>query len=157
MIIIEDTRNKIGKHEKLNSDLIKSGHIVIRNKLIAGDYARADSQKVLIDTKQDWVEVAGNLCGNQHARFRRECELAQQCKLQLIVLVEEDCEPQDWIVPRRKSGKPITQVKPQIMAKIIKTMEAKYAVKFLHCDKKATAQKIIELLKGEENNDNEII
>lgn len=153
MIIIEDTRNKIGKHERLNNDLRKSGHTVIRNKLIAGDYARADSQKVLIDTKQDWVEVAGNICGSQHARFRRECELAQQCRLQLIILVEEDCEPEEWIVPRRKSGKPITQVKPQIMAKAIKTMKQKYGVDFIHCDKKQTANKIIELLKGEKEDE----
>lgn len=154
MIIIEDTRNKIGKHEKLNSDLKNMGHAVIRNKLIAGDYARADSQRILIDTKQDWVEVAGNLCGNQHARFRRECELAQQCKLKLIILVEENCEPQEWIVPRRKSGKPITQVKPQILAKVINTMQQKYGVEFQHCDKKETAQKIVQILRGENENEN---
>lgn len=149
MIIIEDTRNKIGKHEKLNNDLAKMGHTVIRNKLLAGDYARADTQKIIVDTKQDWVEVAGNLCGNQHQRFKRECELAKQCEIKLIILVEQDCEPEEWIVPRRKSGKPITQVKPQILAKIIKTMQERYGVEFQHCDKKQTALKIIELLKGE--------
>ena len=89
MIIIEDTRNQIGKHDRLNADLIKLGYKVIRSKLYVGDYAKIDDMSICVDTKRNWEELAGNICGPQHVRFRNECTKAQENGIQLVVLIED--------------------------------------------------------------------
>ncbi len=86
MILFEDTRNQIGKHKRLNADLEKLGHTVERTKLYVGDYADASNMKVYVDTKKDWVELAGNICGKQHERFRNECLRAQNMGYKLVFL-----------------------------------------------------------------------
>lgn len=147
MVIVEDTRNQVGKHFVLNERLRKMGHKVIRSKLFVGDYARLDNQMVCVDTKQGWLEVASNLT-KQHDRFRDECLRAQENGIRLVILVEENVPASDWESPTTKAGKPLTQVKGGLLAKIIETMQTKYGVEFAYCDKIDTAKKIIEILGG---------
>jgi ERCC4-type nuclease len=148
MVFIEDTRNQIGKHKNITNRLEELGHKVVRSKLIVGDYSRADLPTVAIDTKQDYVELASNICGKEHARFRAECERAKEIGYQLIILVEENCPAIAWQPPRRKNGKLLTKVNPSTLAKAMETMYLKYDVGFTFCDKNKTADKIIELVGG---------
>ena len=89
MIIVEDTRNQITKHRLLNDTLTAKGITVVRSKLFVGDYTRLDNQTVCVDTKKDIDEIAGNICGKQHERFREECIRARDNFIRLIVLIEE--------------------------------------------------------------------
>ena len=144
MIIVEDTRNQLGKHRQLNADLHKLGHEVIRNKLYVGDYARLDNQTVCIDTKKNWRELASNICGKQHDRFRWECVRATNTHIRLIILVEEETPVELW-KSRPQVGK--KAIEGTILAKAMRTMTERYGVEFMHCHKNLTASKIIEILE----------
>lgn len=146
MIIIEDTRNQIGKHKRLNAEFEELGIQVIRSKLYVGDYARLDNQTVVIDTKKDWLEVAGNVT-KQHIRFRKECQKAKDANIRLIILVEQNISAKDWKSPVNRFKKPITMVSGIRLQKIIDTMTEKYGVEFMWCDKRDTAQLILNLLE----------
>lgn len=147
MIIIEDTRNQIGKHKLLNSELERLGIKVIRSKLYVGDYSRLDNQTVCVDTKKDWLEIANNLT-KQHERFRNECLRARNGGIRLIILVEEEMPASEWKSPVRRNGKVISQVKGEVLQKIVNTMQEKYGVEFIYCDKTQTAKKLLEILGG---------
>lgn len=156
MILIEDTRNQIGKHKKLNDEFNKLGVPVVRNKLYVGDYARMDNLTTCIDTKKDWVELAGNICGKQHERFRAECIRAKDADIRLVILVEEETPIEQWKSPRKRNGRLISQVSNIVLSKAMKTMTEKYGVEFRNCNKEDTAKIIIELLggkNGKEKND----
>lgn len=122
MILIEDTRNQIGKHKKLNDEFNKLGVPVVRNKLYVGDYARMDNLTTCIDTKKDWVELAGNICGKQHERFRAECIRAKDADIRLVILVEEETPIEQWKSPRKRNGRLISQVSNIVLSKAMKTM-----------------------------------
>ena len=147
MFIVEDTRNQIGKHKRLNYELQKMGYEVVRSKLMVGDYVKLERPIVCVDTKQDYVELANNICGKQHERFRNECIKAKNYGLSLVILVEEDLPVEQWNSPLNRKGKPYTAVKGETLAKCMKTMTEKYGVEFRHCDKKDTAKIIVELLE----------
>lgn len=86
-MIIIDTRQQANKHKHKETVWTQLGVQTVRSKLIVGDYARLDNLTVSVDTKKDFVELAGNICGKQHERFRAECELARKCNIRLVVLV----------------------------------------------------------------------
>lgn len=151
MQIVEDTRNQKGKHSKLNQQLLDKGVCVIRSKLYVGDYTRLDNMSVCIDTKKDWVELAGNICGAQHTRFRNECIRAQNAGIRLIILVEEETPILEWISPKKRNGENISNVDPKTLAKAMATMTEKYGVEFRNCDKSKTAEMIIKILGGKTN------
>lgn len=156
MILIEDTRNQIGKHKTLNDQLNSLGVAVVRSKLYVGDYARIDDLTTCIDTKKDWVEVAGNICGKQHDRFRAECMRAKDAGIRLVILVEEETPIEQWKSPRKRNGGLISHASNIVLGKAMKTMTEKYGVEFKNCNKKDTAKTIIELLggnDGKEKND----
>jgi hypothetical protein len=88
LTIIEDTRNKIGQHERKNRQLNELGYKVIRSKLPAGDYGLLTDLSVVIDTKMDLQEIYNNLIGKSHVTFRNECLLCQQNGIKLIILCE---------------------------------------------------------------------
>ena len=94
-MIIEDTRQKPGKHDLKQQYFQSHGVKVIRSKLPFGDYALPPS--VSIDTKQDMEEIAMNICGKEHRRFISECKAAKAAGCQLVILVEN----MNGIVPIR--------------------------------------------------------
>lgn len=148
MILVEDTRNQIGKHKILNNEFNKLGIAVLRNKLYVGDYSRLDNMTISVDTKKDWVELAGNICGKQHTRFREECLRAKSAQIKLIVLVEEEVSIEEWESPRKRSGELICHVSNDVLKKAMTTMTEKYGVDFIHCAKEQTAQTILKIFGG---------
>ena len=145
MVLIEDTRNQIGKHKLLNAALSELGHTVVRSKLYVGDYARIDDMSICVDTKKDWAELAGNICGKQHARFRSECERAKEAGIKLIVLVEDRGSLASWASPKKRNGEPICKVNPLILENAMETMSERYGVEFQCCPKEDTARRLLKI------------
>ena len=151
-VIIEcDTRQQ--KQEHITKAFDTAGIKYIRNKLYCGDYKRVDSSKVIIDTKKNLVEIAGNLCRTtEHARVKRE--IARACDIEcerFIFLIADNKitnmdEVHNWEVPRKRDGTKYTMVPPSTLEKIMKTMNEKYGVEFIFCPRRNMGQKIIELL-----------
>lgn len=141
-IIIEDTRNQIRKHELKHLYWNKIGQKYIRSKLYVGDYSRLDNQTVCIDTKKDLLEVANNICGKSHDRFRNELIRAQESNIKLIILIESTWTRETaWGWTSK-----YTKVKGSTLMKAIISMEKKYGVEFVFCTKQEAPKKIIELL-----------
>ena len=75
MTIIEDTRQKAGKHDIKHECFEKAGVSVVRCMLPFGDYAPVPP--ISIDTKENIDEIAANICGKEHTRFINECKKAK--------------------------------------------------------------------------------
>lgn len=152
MIIVEDTRNQITKHKELNDALLAKGFTIIRSKLFVGDYTRLDNQTVCVDTKKDIDEIAGNICGKQHDRFREECIRARDNFIKLIVLIEElppNGDVANWRgTKKRKDGKE-RESNGETLKKAMQTMQEKYGVVFEFTTRQKCANRVIELLGGQ--------
>ena len=154
MVLLEDTRNQIGKHKNVYAYCKQQGIEIVRTKLLVGDYMLAGSEGggISVDTKTLGVpELAGN-CFQEHERFRAECEMALKCGIKLIVLVEEVL-PQGrldyWRSPTGPDGLPRYKFDPAVLRKVLITMQEKYQVRFRFCDGRSTGKQLIEYLKGE--------
>lgn len=162
MVLLEDTRNQPGKHKNIAAYCKQQGIEIIRTKLLVGDYMLTGAESegisgmgnIAVDTKSLGVlEIASNVF-QDHERFRRECETAQRCGIQLIILIEEVL-PQGrldlWKSPLDRNGKPRCKFDPAILRKAMYTMQDKYGVKFRFCDGRSTGKVLFEYLKGERN------
>lgn len=200
MIIVEDVANKLGKHDLKHKSIKALGHNITRLPLPVGDYILLN-QKVYdvvlrknkrgvaikkmdllgtydkcIDTKFSIQELIGDICGQQHERFRDECILAQNNGIKLIILVEDNggyCDMKETIY-----NKPVTCVsdlfswknprafifqggkqkypkatKGQALAKSLITMQKKYGCEFVFTRKEKAGAEIVRLLtrKGDES------
>lgn len=149
MYIVIDTRQQAGKHEKKVAAFEAMNIRTVRSKLIVGDYARLDNQTISVDTKKDIIEIAGNICGKQHDRFRAECERARECGIRLIVLIEEIPPRGDlslWTARKTRTGKPLTQVKGETLKKAMATMTERYGVVFEFTTRENCPKRIVEIL-----------
>lgn len=151
MVLLEDTRNQIGKHRNIEAYCRMTGIEIIRQALLVGDYMIANQGAISVDTKQDVRELAMDIF-QEHRRFRDECERAQKCGITLIVLTEETLPGgrlDNWIPPVDRQGKPLCRFDPKVLRKALLTMQEKYGVKFRFCDGRSTGRILIEYLKGE--------
>ena len=152
-LILTDTRQKSEEH--IIKEFDKQGVLHIRTTLPSADYmaVRFDSERgfyldysVLIDTKKDLEEIAGNLCNSKnHELVKREIFKGQELGTkEFIFLINsgkvktlEDL--QNWSSKR-------TQVKGSTLIKVFNTMKERYGVNFILVPKKKIGETIINLL-----------
>ena len=151
MVIIEDTRQQAGKHETKHAAWAEHGDKIVRCALPCGDYTAVPP--VAVDTKASMQEIAQNIGGSsqEHGRFRRELQKAQEMGCHLYVLIENEEGIADlagvsaWINPRLiDSPKAITGER---LAKAMETMQERYGVTFLFCAPERAAAMIHYLLE----------
>ena len=151
MILIEDTRQVVGKHKLKNEYFEKMGIEVVRSKLLFGDYQNPKNPSIAIDTKKDIQELIGDLT-KDHERFRNELLLSKKCGAKLIILIEDEkvtCinDLYTWYNWRLKKSPKAT--KGSTLAKMLYTIENNtedYNCQFLFVKKAECGAKIIELL-----------
>ena len=135
MILQEDTRQKVGKHEAKHAWFEANGVELVRCKLPFGDYAPLPP--VSVDTKESMDEIAANICGKEHARFVRECKAAKAAGCQLIILVENEVDVSDisevhtWVNPRAIYSPNCVQ--GDRLQKAMETISERYGVQFMFC------------------------
>lgn len=148
MYIIEDSRQKEGKHDIKHDWFAGHGISLIRCKLPFGDYAIVPA--VSIDTKEDMNEIADNITGKQHKRFINECKAARDAGCKLIFLIENTAgitdvsEVHTWINPRVVYSPRCVQG-PRLQ-KAMETISERYGCEFRFCRPEESAQIIMELL-----------
>lgn len=175
MVICEDTRQQNDargdKHASKHAWWASHGVTVIARKLDAGDYM-SDGCAVTVDTKRSVAEIAQNINGREHDRFKRECQRAADAGLTLVVLVENRngyrsvgdvrrwtnehcahcafrlrraCNVHDARVRCAKHGtrKPIQGPR---LAKAMRTMGERYGVEFMFCSPEDSARIVCDLL-----------
>lgn len=151
MILIEDTRQVVGKHKLKNEYFKKMGIEVVRSKLLFGDYQNPQNPSIAIDTKKDIQELIGDLT-KDHERFKRELQLSKKCGAKLIILIEDEqvtCinDLYTWYNWRLKKSPKAT--KGSTLAKMLYTIENNtedYNCQFIFTKKSECGAKIIELL-----------
>lgn len=150
MIIQVDTREKQRAIAKILSYFDREGVKHISSKLYVGDYISLDNPKISIDRKQNLLELCCNVC-QDHKRFITEIQKANDVGIKLIFLVEhggnikklEDVNK--WVNPRLKTSP--RAVSGKRLFKILCSIQNKYGVDFVFCEKKNTGEKIVELLE----------
>lgn len=194
MIVIEDKGQQDKKHELKHLYFESQGIYWERYPLPVGDYIIANNQvldviarkqergteikkidflgtyQTCVDTKKDLQEIIGNVCGKQHARFRDECILAQNNKIKLYVLIENEDgiksidDLETWDNPRLHIQKRITTPTGQrrkvlkypdatngvTLAKAMRTMQEKYGVEFEFCRPEEAGERILLLLNAKQ-------
>lgn len=161
MVIIEDTRQQVGKHDHKAEYFEKQGIEVVRSKLPFGDYALMI--QVAIDTKKDIYELAQDI-DQDHQRFKRELVSARDSGCKLYILVENcdgvsDLETlstwrestEHFAMRRRKTGNPKCRyIEGKRLAKACQTMSERYGATFLFCPPEKSGWMIETILGREE-------
>jgi len=145
-LLIVDSREK--GHKAILKYFDKIGQDYIVSKLDAGDYAVFKRFDVLIDRKNNLLELVGNLCKtNEHERLKREIQRAKDLgyKEFIFLIAENNIKTVEDI---KNWSSPHTKVKGSTLLKIMSTMAKKYGVKFIICKRRDMGKKIIELLGG---------
>ena len=147
MVLLEDTRNKIGKHKNVHAYCEKHGIELIRECLDVGDYMLPDG-KISVDTKKDLSELSTNLLNPQDKkRFMREVRRAREAGIQLVVLCEHGGKIkclQD-VASWESSYSP---VKGRALVDAMHRLNVSYGVRFEFCQKRSTGKRIVEILEG---------
>lgn len=153
MICQIDSREKARAIQKILAEFDEQGVKHFVSKLPIGDYMSYDNPRRVIDRKQSLAEVAVNV-GQDHARFKRELERAAEYGVHLIFLVEHGGaiktleDVQKWNNPRLKEH-PLA-LSGERLYKIMLTMQNKYGIEWLFCDKRVTGKRILEILGAED-------
>lgn len=153
MIIQVDTREK--KNDHVTKFFEEAGIRFVKSKCIVGDYVNLENPLVVVDRKANLQEVAQNLT-QDHERFRRECELAKECGIRLIVLVEEEKinrldKVPTWFNYRTRFSK--QAVTGKRLYGIMKTMSERYGVEWRFSTHANYGRKLVEILEGKDEGD----
>ncbi len=152
MTIQIDSREKARAIQKIIFHFSRNDVQYFVSKLLVGDYMNLDNPRVIIDRKQNLLELCSNVCQG-HERFVNELKRAGQAGIQLLFLCEHGGgikaleDVRQWENPRLKTS-PLAVSGPRLF-RILSTLEATYGTKFLFCSKAETGEKILELLRTE--------
>ena len=149
-----DTREKQKAIQKIVDEFDKHEIPYFSSKLYVGDYMNLDNPRIIIDRKQNLAELCQNVVQG-HKRFRGELQRAVDAGIKLIILCEHGGSIKkledviNWKNPRLKIS-PMA-VSGERLFKILHTIQKKYNIDILFCDKRNTGKQIIELLGGAQN------
>jgi len=151
LTLIEDTRNKVGKHKNVEAYCKQKGIELVRQKLEYGDY-QIPGGTITIDTKRNLDEVATNLINRSHRdsiRFWNEIRNANQSGVKLVILVEHggDIKTINDVPKWRSQYSPVTG--RRLIDEMIRC-EFSYGVVWKFCDRRSTGKRIIDILTGKE-------
>lgn len=148
-MILIDTRQQPGKHDLIEAYLDKRGIPYDRCKLYVGDYAIANCQRRVVDTKSGVLELMMDVQSDHHETFSRELQRAKDAGIDLLVLVEEALPPgglSAWVSPTNRQGKPLSSANPETLRRALLTLTAKYGARFRFVDRKDAARVLVEYL-----------
>ena len=152
MVIIVDTREKPRAIVKILAEFDRQGVKYVRRALNFADYFNPEKPDVIIDRKQNLLEVAGNVV-QERKRFLREVERCNRAGCHMIVLIEHSPRIRKledvigWKNPRLKVS-PLA-VSGERLFRILKAMEIKYGIEWQFCGKAQTGKRIIEILRSD--------
>ena len=151
MRIVVDTREKERAIVRIMKTFEAEGVEVIRRALPFGDYCDPDRPWIVIDRKQNLLEVSKNLTDRyDRARFLREVDRASRAGCRLIVLVEHSNRIRHledvirWKNPRLKVS-PLAVDGPRLF-RIMHATARSHEFEWAFCDKLHTGEKIMKLL-----------
>ena len=152
-MIYYDSREKPRAIVRILAEFDRQGIEYERRALNFADYFNPARPGVVIDRKQNLLEVAGNVVQGKK-RFVREIERCNRAGCHLIVLVEHGNSVKSledvirWKNPRLKES-PLA-VSGDRLFRIMKAMEIYYGIEWQFCNKQSTGRRIIQILGADE-------
>jgi len=144
MILLEDTRNKEGKHENIHHYCERHGIEIVRKCLSVGDYMLPGGN-ISVDSKSGLLELSRNLMNkSDHSRFYKECRRAMQQGIKLIILCEQ--KGINGIEDVKNWSSEYSPVSGRSLMERIYQASISWGVEFIFCHKNATGRRLIELL-----------
>ena len=153
IVLIQDTREKVGKHNNIIRYCKSNGIEVIRETLQVGDYMLGEKcgndvtpiSKISVDIKGlGLIELAGDLSKDEQALDKKYRKCYEQ-GIKLIVLIEE---PFGSIQEIANWKNPHGFVNGRKLLDKMHRLKMMYGIDFMFCDKKRTGETLIKLLKG---------
>lgn len=160
MTIQVDSREKARAIKKIEAEFQKQNIKYYTSKLFVGDYMSLDNPRLIVDRKQNLIEICNNV-SQDHNRFRNELIRAQENGIKLVILCEHGNGIENlqdlifWDNPRGKKRLRVDGVwtdievkamKGDVLYKILSTLQEKYDCEFQFCTKVETGKRIIEIL-----------
>ena len=166
MTIWTDSREKPRAIQRILAEFDRQGVNYFVSKLPVGDYMNMDNPRLIVDRKQNLLEVCNNVC-QDHERFRAELIRAKEIGIKLVVLVEHGegieslsdvyfwhnprLDMYDWVIqdghPAKVPKYPKATEGSSLYRSLI-TMRDKYGVSFAFCNQSETGCVIARLLGG---------
>ena len=151
MVIVVDSREKPRAIVKILAEFDRRGVEYVRRALNFADYFNPENPGIVIDRKQNLLEVCSNVV-QEHKRFVREIERCNRAGCKLVVLVEHSPQIKRledvirWKNPRLKVS-PMA-VSGERLFRIMKAMESRHGIEWQFCGKAQTGKRIIEILEA---------
>lgn len=142
MILIEDSRNKIGKHNNIFKYCKEHGIEIQRKVLNVGDYMLPQGTTA-VDTKADIEELACDLHRDKLA-LNKKYKKCLKDGIKLIVLIEQPIKDLNDLLKWKSRH---SRINGSYLVEMIHTIKVSYGVRFVFCSPQKTAQKLLELLK----------
>lgn len=158
MTIQVDSREKSHIIQRILNGFDRRGVQHYTSKLYKGDYMSLDNPRLVVDRKQNLLEVASNFTDAKRtskgygSRFEQEMVDAKKHGIKIIFLVEHGEEIRSledvrrWVNPRLIDS-PMAMSGERIYRKML-AFQNYYGVEFQFCNKAETADRIIEILGG---------
>ena len=152
-MVIVDTREKPRAIVRILAEFDRQGIEYERRALNFADYFNPARPGVVIDRKQNLLEVAGNVVQGKK-RFVREIERCNRAGCRMVVLIEHGNTIRQledvmfWRNPRLKDSP--YAVSGDRLFRIMKAMELYYGIEWQFCNKQSTGRRIIQLLGADE-------
>lgn len=157
-MIIVDTREKERALGHILHDFDKAGVEYVRQKLDVGDYMDTDRPQIVVDRKQNLLEVSHNV-GQDLPRFLREIKRAESQGVKIIFLVEHGYsvaslkDVQHWKNPRLKDS-PLAISGERLYQKML-ALQNGHNIEWRFCIKQNTGKKILKILGGDDGSEKE--
>ena len=149
MVLLEDTRNKIGKHKNIHAYCDRHNIEIVRQCLSVGDYMLPDGN-ISVDTKSTLEEISQNLMNHSDSsRFWNEIRRSKELGIKLIILVEAGPAVKNINDVARWKSK-YSPVTGRALIDAMVRLDYSDGTVFKFCSKASTARRIIELLEGKE-------
>lgn len=152
MILIEDTRQKHGKHDNVRLYCESREIEIYPLTLTVGDYMLGQRVggtvtplgNIACDSKADLIELAKDLSNDEKALNKKYRKCFEQ-GIKLIVLIEQ---PFDTTYDIIKWQNRYSNVNGRTLLDKMQRLELMYGIEFMFCDKKHTGETIIKILNN---------
>ena len=153
-LLLIDTREKPKAITGIIKAIETEGVPYMRTKLLFGDYADYNNPHLVIDRKQNVLELAKNVTVDRQ-RFVAELERAKAAGAKLVILVEQNRykDRDSWIHIETISdlmlwSDPHTKIRGEKVFRVLSELCYKYNLDVTFCDKRVTGRKILEIIYG---------
>ena len=153
--MIVDSREKKHAIKRILEYFDEQGIRYEVSKLLFGDYKDYNNPGIVIDRKQNILELSKN-CTSESDRFRREMDKAKAAGAKLVILVEQDrfFDRGRWVhVQSIKDlvcwSSDYTQVRGEKIYRVLFDWCRTWPIEVEFCSKQNTGKRIVEIIYGD--------